>query len=272
MLHYRLVPLLAALFLVSRSHAQELFVYSEPASNMPAKSIGIRATNLLMPAVYKDNYKNYYLQPEVMWGLNKHLMLHLDGYFSNAGGSFAGEGFGVYAKYRFFSRDKVYRHFRMAAFARAAVNYSQIQDEELSTGMKTTGYQAGFIGTQLLHKTALSATAYFERAFDNGGGNEQPKFQGNNAINYTLSVGHLMLPRKYSSYKQTNFNLMLEFPGQYQTTNQQNYLDVAPSLQLIFNSQTRVDIGYRRSLHGNMYRVSPNGFLIRIEHLFYRVI
>ena len=86
-------------FLISTSlSAQELFVFSEPASNMPAKSIGLRATNWLMPVVAKTQ-GSYQLLPEVMWGVNKNLMLHLDGFLSNQGGNFHAVGGGVYGKY-----------------------------------------------------------------------------------------------------------------------------------------------------------------------------
>src|ERR1700730_13236402 len=79
--------------------AQELFVFTEPASNMPAKSLGIRASNWLMYDK-SDAKLNYQLIPELMWGANKDLMVHLDGFFTNQGGNFHGVGIGTYVKYR----------------------------------------------------------------------------------------------------------------------------------------------------------------------------
>ncbi len=47
--------------------AQELFVFTEPASNMAAKSVGLRLNNFLM----NNNNSNfsYQLVPEVMIGI-----------------------------------------------------------------------------------------------------------------------------------------------------------------------------------------------------------
>src|SRR4051812_45650446 len=108
---------IAALLLIlsARAHGQELFVYTEPASNMPAHTIGLRATNWLM-AEQESGRINYHLIPEVMWGVNKHLMVHAEGFISNRAGGLSPEGVGLYAKYRFYSKDTLYRHFRAAAF------------------------------------------------------------------------------------------------------------------------------------------------------------
>ena len=53
------------------------------------------------------------------------------------------------------------------------------------------------------------------------------------AANYTLLVGKLMLPKEYTSYKQTNMNLMLEVLGQVNLNTGYSFLDIAPSLQFI---------------------------------------
>jgi hypothetical protein len=48
-------------------------------------------------------------------------------------------------------------------------------------------------------------------------------------------------------------------------------VDLAPAVQFIFNSQTRLDIGYKVQLYSDMQRVAPNGFMIRVEHLLFNV-
>src|SRR4051812_34979336 len=74
--------LILSLLLASiRLTAQELFVYSEPASNMPAGSLGIRLSNWLDEE--GTSRINYHFIPELMWGINKRLMIHTEGYFSN---------------------------------------------------------------------------------------------------------------------------------------------------------------------------------------------
>jgi len=270
MLRYKAIVLALTCFLCNVISAQELFVYTEPSSNMPAKSIGIRLSNWLMGD--NTNHIEYHFLPEIMWGINKRLMLHVEGYFSNSMGGFTGEGAGLYAKYRFYSKDKVYKHFRMAAFTRLSTNNEPIRQEEIATNGYNTGYQVGLIGTQLLHKTALSITTYYEQALNNLNGYEYPQSLSRNAVNYDFSIGRLILPKTYTGYKQTNMNIMVEFLGQSLLGNGKQFTDIALSTQFIFNSQTRMDVGYKRELYSNMQRTLPNGFLIRVEHLLYNVL
>jgi hypothetical protein len=248
--------------------AQELFVFSEPASNMPAKSLGIRASNWLMNDK-ADNTINYQLIPELMWGVNKNLMLHLDGFFTNQNGNFHAVGFGTYAKYRIYNVDGINKHFRLAAFARLSLNNSTIFQEEIDLTRNNTGYALGLIATQLLHKQAISATVSFNQAYNNGPENKYPAGQPDQAINYSLSTGRLIFPKHYLNYKQTNLNLMLDLLGQHLLGNNQSFLDMAPAVQFIFNSQTRLDIGYKFQLYSNMQRVAPNGLMIRLEYLLF---
>jgi hypothetical protein len=125
----------------------------------------------------------------------------------------------------------------------------------------------GVVATQLLRKIAVSSSVSFVKATDNGNNN---KFiygsKESKAVNYTLSVGKLMLPRAYSSYKQTNINVMLESLNQVNTGSGKYYMDIAPTVQFIFNSRSKIDIGYKRELSSNMIRTAPNGFFIRLEH------
>lgn len=251
--------------------AQELFVFSEPASNMPANSVGLRASNWLMNEE-ASSALNYHFIPELMWGVNKRLMLHAEGFFSNRNRRFVAEGAGVYGKYRFYSHDEVHRHFRAAAFARLSINNADIHQEEIEINGHNSGYELGLIGTQLLHKTALSLSASFEQATDNSRGNEFPQAQSRQALNYVVSAGHLLYPKKYTGYGQTNINAMVELIGQYQPEQGRAFVDIAPAIQIIINSQTRVDLAYKHQLAGNMLRTAPNGLMIRVEHLLFNVL
>lgn len=253
---------------------QELFVYTEPASNMPAKSIGIRASNWLMKGP-QDPSLNYRFVPEVMWGTNKNLMLHAEGFFSNSAQpgktaqSFRAEGLGLYGKYRFYTSDQVYKHLRLAGFARVSINNSPIQQEQIDINGFNAGYQFGLIATQLLHKQAISSSVSFVQALDNGNNHSFPSGSPDKAIQASLSTGRLLLPKRYSGYGQTNFNVMLELLGEHLLNSNKASLDIAPAIQFIFNSQTRVDLGYRQELYSNMTRMSQNGFMIRVEHLLF---
>ena len=252
------------------TEAQELFVFSEPASNMPSRSLGIRASNWLeynKPAATI----NYQLIPELMWGVNQHLMLHFDGEFNNQGGNLHGVGVGSYFKYRVYAADGVNRHFRLAVFGRINLNNSILFQEEIDLTRYNTGWAAGLIATQLLHKQAISATVSFNRAYNNGSENKIPPGQADEAMNFSISTGRLILPAHYVSYKQTNMNLMLELMGQHLIGENKNFIDLAPAVQFIFNSQSRLDIGYKVQLYSDMQRTTPNGFIIRIEHLFFNL-
>lgn len=215
---------------------------------------------------------NYHFIPELMWGVNKSLMIHAEGYFSNRNNEFSAEGGALYAKYRFLSKDNVHRHFRMATYGRISSNNGDIHQEEIETNGHNSGAELGLIGTQLLHKLALSASVSYEQAVDNRNGNELPQVNSDKAINYSLSAGRLILPKSYIGYKQMNFNVMLEVLGQRLLENGKMYLDIAPSIQFIINSQTRVDIGYKHQLYSNMSRTAPNGLLIRVEHVLFNAI
>lgn len=271
MLPSKLVYTSLLTLLAFRGTAQELFVYNEPASNMPARSAGIRVTNWIMGETGTNNI-NYHLLPEIMVGINNKLMLHAEAFISNRTQSLKAEGGGLYAKYRIYTHDNMYHHFRMAVFARGSMNNSDIHQEEIQTNAHNTGYQLGFIGTQLLHKTALSLTAYYERDYNNYGGNELPATLADRAMNFNLSSGHLFYPKHYKGYKQTNINVMVEAMSQVLPQNGKRFIDIAPSVQFIFNSQTRIDIGYRKELYSTMQRTAPNGLLLRVEHLLFNVI
>lgn len=254
----------------TRAEAQELFVFTEPASNMPGKSLGFRDMNAFM--FESDGKLNYHNMPELMWGINKKWMVHVQGFISNRQeGGLKAEGGSFYAKYRFLSKDELQSHFRMAAYGRYSLNRADIHQQEIETMGHNTGYELGIIATQLLHKVAISSSVSYERATDNKPGYKFPATESNNAVNYTLSVGKLMLPKVYRDYKQTNMNLMLELLGQRLNGNGKSYLDIAPSVQFIINSQARVDIGYRQQLYSTMQRTAPNGIVLKLEYTLFNV-
>lgn len=270
----KLIRVSFVLFFISGSlhlKAQELFVYSEPASNMAAKSIGARLTNNLMREVGTEKY-NYHFLPEVMWGVSKRLMIHAEGFLSNRGNKFEAEGASLYIKYRFYSRDEVHSHFRMAAFVRGSYNNSDIHQQAIDLNGHNSGYEAGMIATKLMNKIALSVTGSFLHATDNAAGN---KFQygdkKRDAASYSFSAGKLMLPKNYTDYKQTNLNAMIELLGQANLNGARSYLDIAPSIQFIFLSKMRLDLGYRFAVVNDLARTAEKGFLLRFEYNFFNV-
>lgn len=258
---------LFSFYLSTPLQAQELFTFTEPASNMPAKSAGLRITNTFMNELNKEK-TNTHIMPELMYGFHKNFMLHATAFISNRNENLVTEGGSLYARYRFLSNDDLHRHFRMAVYGRLSFNNSDIHQDEIETNGHNSGYETGIIATQLLHKTALSASLSVEKARDNNT-YKFPSTQASTAVNYSMSYGKLMLPKEYTSFKQTNFNLMVEMLGQVLPENGKAYLDLAPSIQFIFNSQARLDAGYRVQLVNSMERTAPNGFLLRLEYLLF---
>lgn len=249
--------------------SQELFSATESASNRAARSIGLRIDNSMMDEINTTKI-NYHLIPEVMIGVSKTLMLSGSIFFSNRTEKFRSEGGSIYAKYRFMSNDVVQKHFRMAAFGRISYNNSDIHQEEINMYGHNTGFEFGVVATQLLRKIALSSSASFLDATDNGNNNKFVYGIGNSkAVNYTFSVGKLMLPKEYKNYQQTNLNLMLEFLSQVNVGSGKYYMDIAPSVQMIFKSQSRIDVGYRKQLNTTLVRTAPNGFFVRLEYNFF---
>ncbi|TAF55482.1 MAG: hypothetical protein EAZ62_02340 [Sphingobacteriia bacterium] len=175
----------------------------------------------------------------------------------------------MYAKYRFLSRDDVHSHFRMAAFGRLTSNNSHLHQEELETVGQNSGWESGIIATQLLHKVALSSSLSVEQVWDNAGGSKLPVGVDRSAVNYTFSVGKLMLPKAYTTYQQTNFNLMLEFMGQRLNGSGKSYLDFAPSVQFIIHSQARLDLAYRQQIYSQMDRQMRSLWLLKLEYTFF---
>jgi hypothetical protein len=258
------------IFTAYKTKAQELFVMTEPASNMPTGAVSIRTMNSFM--FENDGTLNYHLMPEIMWGISAKWMLHLQSFNSNRKtGGLKTEGGSIYAKYRFFSSDEIHKHFRIAAYGRYSLNNADIHQEEIETMGHNTGYEAGIVATKLVNKVAISSTLSFEKALDNLDNNKFPSTQSDNATNYTLSIGKLIYPKKYTSLKQTNINVMLEFLGQRLNGNGKSSLDMVPSVQFIIYSQARIDIAYRRELYSNIYRTAPSGFMIKFEYTFFNL-
>ena len=251
-----------------RSSAQELYVFSEPASNMPAKSISVKLTARYPDSKYNDFFKQRYM-PEVMVGVNKNLMVHLSGTFSDYYTvNPAWESVKFYAKYRVLSIDNVHRHFRMAAFADGSYSKSPFLYGDINTDGDNSGIQGGIIATQLINKLAVSGTLGATKVFAEKGEHTAHAEHDLKVLNYSLSAGYLLFPRNYTDYKQTNLNLYLEMIGMRGLDKKHTMLDLAPAIQLIFNSNLKLNVGYRFQVKGDMLRVGERAWQVSIERTF----
>lgn len=237
--------------------SQELFVNTEPASNMASHSLGFRLNQEFQFGNQKDAIR---FNPELMIGVDSRFMFHINGYFSNIyQDKINWEGVSFYGKYKLISWDNPQTHFRISGYAR----YSTSRDPNLYSEINLQGDNSGWLGgvvlTQLIHKLALSSNLDLDHSLQNG----------DNQLAYTLSSGYLLLPRFYTSYKQTNLNFYLEVLGKSSLNGLGSYLDLAPSIQFIFHSQMRMDLGYDTEVAGHLNRFSKNGLLVRFEYNFF---
>jgi hypothetical protein len=248
--------------------AQELYVFSEPASNMPSKSISVKYSGKFLKNTHHTNRVEQRHTPELMFGINKNLMIHGSVSFSDMySENVRFESARIYTKYRFLSNDDVHRHFRMAVFGAASGSRNRVEYDELSLDGDQGGVQAGLIATQLWNKLAVSGTGSVLQVLSD----KSKVFPDNNtytSFNYSVSAGYLVLPVEYTSYRQTNLNVYAEFLGQKSLDQQLYFIDFAPALQLIFNSTYKLNFGYRFQLGGNMNRMSDNSFHISFESIF----
>lgn len=261
----RRLILMVVIVLVGTIHpvvfAQELYVYSDPASNVPAKSLSLKYGGKFMS---EDRFgKNLLISrhmAEASIGLNKKWMIRPAFTFSDmyTNRVMKWESVSFYTKYRFLSSDDVHRHFRAAAFLKGVYSSNSLKFEELTTDGDQSVVQAGLILTQLVDKLAVSSTLSLTEVLDGerflkyGG---QRRF-GYSSFNYSISSGYLLFPKKYKSYEQTNFNVYLELIGSQGLDRKVYFVDLAPALQFILNSNTKINLGYRFQLKGNAYRMA----------------
>ena len=266
----RITILIIVLLVCQNLFSQELFVVTDPASNVPTNSLSVNIMQSLFKEQFSSGY-NYHFMPEVTYGLNKNLMFRGSAFISNRSSNLYAEGGSFMTKYRFYSSDDLNSHFRMAAYGRYSFNRADIHQEQIEIVGHNTGFETGIIATKLIKKVAISSSVSFEKALDNRPNYPFPISMGNNATNYTLSFGKLMYPKQYTNFKQTNINLMVEFVGQTINENGKSYLDVVPAIQFIFNSQARLDLAYRQELYSSMVRSAPNGFYFNLYYTFFNL-
>lgn len=247
---------------------QELYVFTEPASNMPASSVSAKITARYPDSKYNNYFKQRY-KPEIMLGITKNLMVHASSTFSDYYSyRLRLESGRLYAKWRFYSKDDIHRHFRLAAFAEGAYSNSPFLYGDINLEGDNSGIQGGLIATQLLNKLAISGTAGVIKVYSQTVQHFGHEGQSHEAFNYSLSAGYLLLPKNYIGYKQPNVNLYIEMLGMRGLKQKDFMLDLAPAVQLILNSNFKINAGYRFQVKGNMLRVGERSWQLSLERTF----
>lgn len=259
------------LFCFIHADAQELYPYAEPASNLPAQSLSVKLGAMYGKGIHGDRILQRYT-PSVLLGISKKWQV--------AGSLSLGdmhepffyfESAKIYTKYRFLSLDQVHKHFRMAAFATASFSRNHPDHNELNLSGDHTGIQAGVIVTQLWNKLALSGTGSILEVLNNERWEKtSPQQYAYESWNYSLSAGYLVFPRSYKNYRQTNLNLYAELLGGRNLNRkaEKYFTDLATSVQLIFNSTGKLNVGYRFLLSSDIYRLMKNSWMVSYEYLF----
>jgi len=233
-------------------HAQELYVYTDPASTMPAKSIILKQSYLKMEGIANANWNTQLeLSPKKNW------MVHIGTNYSATD---------LYLQHRFYSSDQVHQHTRLAWYAKAVSAGATPSTEAILLDGQQKFWGAGLIATRLQHKWASSMSlGYLYRYVGNTTFTSQ-------AIQYSLSNGLLLYPVSYKNYNQTNINLYAEILGQKQIGGTGYYIDIAPAIQFIFHSQAKLNIGYKWPIVDHMSRLGGRSLYISYDYLFFNAL
>ena len=272
-------------FIPSLSSAQELYINTEPASLIPKgtkvvrlnhHSIFLNGTNIM------GGIGNaIIMSPSISYGLSKKIMVSGSFQFSNKPyeqdmmPNFGFSGFKLYSKQRILTTDKQKYHTRLSSFIKYSYHDNKFMKDNLDIELQDTGFEFGIIGTQLINKLAISVTSAVTRISNidekyTSGSTVKWQKINLNTIQNSISAGYLLFPRKYKSYKQTNFNLYLEyltntiltrnFPDRYHKFSS----TLAPGIQFIIMSRSRLDFSYKiRS--GAM----PDEFVVKLTYIIY---
>lgn len=304
--------------------SQELFPLNEPASDVPKGVFGVRAFDKTYKEV--DQFRNLFCLRAMVGAISrlsvygtvsvsnhhgKNFPEGLASHTHNANGTttystgsfqrglnnpYIFAGFSLYAKYRFLSFDEENQHFRMSLYGNWS-NVNVAHDEaEPNLLDDTKGYGGGFISTFLKNHFAVSLTsgvvipgAYQGYSPDVNGGPMIPtEVKYGRAVNYNLSFGYLLFPRKYQSYNQGNWNMYLEFMGkayeqarvsQYGGTVKLpistpllmagNYVDISPGIQYIHKSNLRVDFSVQFPFINKSYSHQYPVYVLGVQRYFY---
>ncbi|MBM3914730.1 MAG: hypothetical protein FJ348_01655 [Sphingomonadales bacterium] len=248
--------------------AQELYVFTEPASVMPTHSLTLRSRTHGMGANAMYDRFTFRNNLQLVAGLTGRWTMRVGGSWGNMQTyAVKPESIGFYSRYRLLSTDDIHRHFRLAAYIEGAYTAAPFRHDEVTLMGDKSGIEAGLIATCLSQRLALSVTGAHTQVLHGTRKNAAlfdpaRTFQ---TVQFSFSGGYLLFPREYKDYRQTNLNLYAELLSQRSLDNKRYYVDAAPALQLIFASRTKLNLGYRFELAGTMDRMANRSWLLTLE-------
>lgn len=279
----RIFFILFLLFFSGFSSAQELYINTEPASLIPKGTKVVRLHNHTI-FLNENNEPGSQssaklLIPQISYGISKNIMVSAAFQISNnpfdINTNSRFNGFKFYSKQRILSTDKQKYHTRLSSFIKYAnhgkwylPNYKFISNTyDIDT--QDSGVEFGLIATQLIKKLAISVTSGFG-VISNKTSDGTYDDKNFNSIHNSISAGYLLFPRKYKSYKQTNFNIYFEYltssilSNKYPLRYNKFMSTFAPGIQFIIMSRSRLDFGYKIRKSDR-----ANEFLVKLTYIIY---
>ncbi len=307
------------LFFSPQARAQELFPMTESASNIPKGALGIRFFSESYNEV--DRMRNLFalkimysplarLTIEATPNISNHHNQQLPPEFPTHNTPQIGvdhpylfNGVDFYAKYRFLSIDRQNSHFRVALYGEYSILNVAHDEAEPTLLDDNSGVGGGLIATYLKGHFAISFTGGIILPFKYVGDvpDPIPSLPGvpatvtyGNAYNYSLSFGYLLFPQSYTSYKQTNWSVYMEFIGkdydamkmqvgniyyqapQYSISTAGNkalqankYLEFYPGVQSIIRSDLRLDFSVGLPMIGRSFVHFYPVYTFGLQRYFY---
>jgi hypothetical protein len=194
------------------------------------------------------------------------------------------EGINLYVKYNIVNFDEQQKHLRISAYGEVSKSFIAHTEAEPNLMTENSGYGGGLIFTRLYKRFAASVTWGFINSFAYKQQNiyNTVKFKSGNAVLYNVSFGYRLYPKVYDSYSNVNINLYAEFinidyqaakiyydglPYNYNFLNEKlsgtiytynglianKYSELRSSIQFIFNSTNRLDIGAAVPIYHRSY-------------------
>ena len=271
------------LLLSLSSYSQELYINTEPASLIPkgTKVVRLHHHSILLNEDSEPGSQSSarILIPQISYGISKNIMVSAAFQISNnpfdVSPNSGFNGFKLYSKQRILSTDKQKYHTRLSSFIKYAnhgkwnsPNYKFMKNN-YDLDFQDSGLELGLIVTQLIKKLAVSVTSGFG-VISNKTSDGTFDDKNFNSWHNSISAGYLLFPRKYKSYKQTNFNIYLEYltssilSSQYPSRYSKFMSTLAPGVQFIIMSRSRLDFGYKIR-KGEM----ANEFLVKLTYIIY---
>ena len=212
---------------------------------------------------------------------------------------FLTEGVHGYAKYRILSIDREKKHFRVAIYSEVTKSFVAHTEGESNLMTDNSGYGGGLIFTKLYKRFAASFTSGFIKSLPYTQQNDLYKltFKSGDVLVNNLSLGYRIYPRTFANYKDININLYAEIinrrylsatiyydgvpfdysfikdNGAIYTYNgfvKNQYTELRTSVQFIFNSTSRLDIGFAVPIISRSYLYDYPLVFINIQKYIFK--